>query len=275
MDAKKKNDYGWNLDSVAHGTAHLSKNWTKDKQKEYNHWYYINKIKKDVKNAITGEDYLAEAKNQQNQSNLNYDRGQTMDILSDKYRKEAGAQTKNIEDASFNKALSSYYYKDRVNNGGSRKLDQDTYYVSAVDGKVKTVDSPNKAGKKYRAAVEEKNRLKKKSSDYYKQGKAYRETAKANSKAAQTAINNYKTKSLKGISEQAIKSGKSAVDDILSSVSSKVSNFTSKKKTVTSGPSSNMKTTKTNRTGPTTKGKKITTWDDATTTFEDSTKYYK
>lgn len=43
------NNYSWSIsrerDVISHGTAHLSKNWTKDKQKEYNHWYYENKIK--------------------------------------------------------------------------------------------------------------------------------------------------------------------------------------------------------------------------------------
>lgn len=41
--------------------AHLSKNWTKEKQKEYNHWYYENKVKNGlstkerVVNTITGK----------------------------------------------------------------------------------------------------------------------------------------------------------------------------------------------------------------------------
>lgn len=42
---QKKNNYSWSLDTISHGTAHLSKNWTAQDQKEYNHWYYINKIK--------------------------------------------------------------------------------------------------------------------------------------------------------------------------------------------------------------------------------------
>lgn len=65
------NNYGWNLsrerDVLIHGTAHYSKNWTKENQREYNHWYYENKLKgkrgivKSIKNAITGEDDLASA----------------------------------------------------------------------------------------------------------------------------------------------------------------------------------------------------------------------
>lgn len=39
------NDYMWDLDTnslgvIAHGKAHLSKNWTKEKQDAYNAWYY-------------------------------------------------------------------------------------------------------------------------------------------------------------------------------------------------------------------------------------------
>lgn len=40
------NQYSWNLDApqdyLAHGKlgAHYSKNWTKEKQNEYNQWYY-------------------------------------------------------------------------------------------------------------------------------------------------------------------------------------------------------------------------------------------
>lgn len=41
------NDYSWNLNSdvIVHKT-HLSKNWDKNKQKEYRHWYYLNVEKK-------------------------------------------------------------------------------------------------------------------------------------------------------------------------------------------------------------------------------------
>lgn len=52
-----QNDYRWGLtvDCLAHSAskagAHYSKNWDKAKQKEYNHWYYINKIKKGASDA--------------------------------------------------------------------------------------------------------------------------------------------------------------------------------------------------------------------------------
>lgn len=37
---KKKNDYSFSLDSIQHGTAHYSKNWSRQDQNEYNHKYY-------------------------------------------------------------------------------------------------------------------------------------------------------------------------------------------------------------------------------------------
>ena len=39
------NNYSWGLDSILH-SAHYSKNWDKERQREYNKWYYENKIKK-------------------------------------------------------------------------------------------------------------------------------------------------------------------------------------------------------------------------------------
>lgn len=39
------NNYNWGLDSISH-SAHYSKNWDKNKQNEYNKWYYENKTKK-------------------------------------------------------------------------------------------------------------------------------------------------------------------------------------------------------------------------------------
>lgn len=54
-----QNDYRWGLtvDYLAHSAskpgAHYSKNWDKAKQKEYNHWYYINKIKKGASDAAS------------------------------------------------------------------------------------------------------------------------------------------------------------------------------------------------------------------------------
>lgn len=38
-------NYSWGLDSISH-SAHYSKNWDKNKQNEYNKWYYENKTKK-------------------------------------------------------------------------------------------------------------------------------------------------------------------------------------------------------------------------------------
>lgn len=39
------NNYNWGLDSISH-SAHYSQNWDKNKQNEYNRWYYENKTKK-------------------------------------------------------------------------------------------------------------------------------------------------------------------------------------------------------------------------------------
>lgn len=47
---------------LAHAGAHYSKNWNKAKQKEYNHWYYENKIKKGQVSKEYAENYAMNSK---------------------------------------------------------------------------------------------------------------------------------------------------------------------------------------------------------------------
>lgn len=51
---------------ISHGGAHYSKNWNKAKQKEYNHWYYLTKSKKNKSPQEEWNDLNNDLKNNKN-----------------------------------------------------------------------------------------------------------------------------------------------------------------------------------------------------------------
>lgn len=113
------NNYSWSLsrerDVISHGTAHLSKNWTKQDQKEYNHWYYLNKIKgkfDEISNPITGnadQNEMKEAQVEMDSFDLNK-WIQSDWITQDKVNR-------NYEDASDKYKQANKHYRNRTVEG--------------------------------------------------------------------------------------------------------------------------------------------------------------
>lgn len=173
------NNYSWNFsrDVISHGTAHYSKNWTKENQREYNRWYYENKLKgkrgiaKSIKNAITGEDDLKRAASARNRAEYN-------DGMADKWGEIANID---LEEANeFDKLAKE------SNNAIAR-------------GTAKQYEN------KWR-----KDQKKDKSQEI-----AIRNIANDNKKEADAYRYHYENRTLKGISEQIQKKGLKAIYDII------------------------------------------------------------
>lgn len=95
----KKNDYSWDLDApIAHAVevkkgAHLSKNWTKEKQSEYNKWYYQthkDKFKKMEQYDAQATAYENYGKKLRDEGNAAKDNANNYRVAAGKYRNEYG-----------------------------------------------------------------------------------------------------------------------------------------------------------------------------------------
>lgn len=105
------NQYSWNLDQpkdyLAHGKlgAHYSKNWTKEKQNEYNQWYY--KTHRDKVNAI--RDHNGLGVNSVTNAVLRSDIHNTKKMANDRRAKAiTAAVTGDYNNARFYKSEASY-----------------------------------------------------------------------------------------------------------------------------------------------------------------------
>lgn len=210
------NNYSFNLDRerdvLIHGTAHYSKNWTKADQKEYNHWYYINKIK----NKITGDGYKQEAE-QQNQLAEKYSQIADNEYeLFVKFMMEEGELDRKKLDAQDNVRMSEVY--KRIYG-----LDFDEDYISANHGgqTAYRVDSLKKATKKAKDATKQYRDVEKASDKHKKMSRAYVKKAMDARTASEIANNLYKIDSLAGNIE-------SAVDETKKKVSKGYTNLKSK-----------------------------------------------
>lgn len=169
----QKNDYGWSLDSdyICHSPnlkkgAHYSKNWTAADQKEYNHWYYINKIKKKVTDAVSGsEEDIKTMRESSSKANVR------KDIMD--------GSLQNIR----NRGAYSGEYKEHPDY---LQYDLNTY----------------------------------------KQARKEKKEAEATYNKAK---DHYESTSIAGMHDKAVREGKKAISNLLSSISSIVSKATSKK----------------------------------------------
>lgn len=84
------NNYSCGLDYISH-SAHYSKNWDKNKQQEYNKWYYENKTKK--KNKVTNDNAKI--------PDTPYDI-KDVELFNQKHKKEINKIPKNSTSSSWN-----------------------------------------------------------------------------------------------------------------------------------------------------------------------------
>lgn len=177
------NNYSWDLsrererDVIKHGTAHYSDNWTKEKQREYNHWYYKNVIKPQLKvgqkisNAITGSTDKATAQDFENAS-VAYN-SEANAYASSSREKNATARQQESKAAK----TSDWYDRE------STKMDADYNRSTArMDAKTAVI---------------------------------YRQNANTYKKAAAAVREHYKNHTLAGLAEKIINAGKNVIDKLL------------------------------------------------------------
>lgn len=159
----KKNDYSWDLDCISHkatGKAHLSKNWTAQKQKEYNAWYY-----KTHKGEYERADYYekkwlkkyASAKNEENMYKEKERKAKPGTYTDEFSYRPTGRDDKTVyrDAASFDRMRQDYYkqnwreYADARNQRNhERKYNLKSYLEFGVYDINKTAKETVNKGKK-------------------------------------------------------------------------------------------------------------------------------
>lgn len=129
---------------IAHSGAHYSKNWNKDDQKKYNHWYYINKIKAAGKSI---KDDIDKATNDVTGA---YDKK-----MEDKYDRATSVYTNRMYNAmARSNGKATRYWDQRANEADEkRKYYKEHRENNTLYGKIKKMpdtiseDIDNKIGK--------------------------------------------------------------------------------------------------------------------------------
>lgn len=265
MNTKKKNDYGWNLDSIAHKGvktgAHYSKNWTVQDQRDYNKWYYENVTKKVNRDGRTTRGITNRIQKQAvSDETQSHNSGVLANILAEdhpfggkeyqeqyKVLRERESNLHNSSRNSMKKIYNKYGAIDMPTLQSNKSLKSTAFKqrradqaASNGDPDVHTMNNKEVAAK-CQASLEQRKQIMKNLSS-------------KKSKPMATKITE--------ATSSTISAGKSAIDSVLSSVSSTVSNLTNKK---TSNQKSGRHINDITKYPAKTELNVTSTWDDAKT----------